>query len=352
MQEIYFAAANSGEGFRSFYHEIFNPLRFTRMYLIKGGPGTGKSTLMRRVAERAERDGMTVRRYACSSDPESLDGIAVGDGDFAMLDATAPHTQDPRFPGAAEALIDLGQFWDSRTLAAARDEIVYRNTTKQAAYVRAYRFLAAICAVEQNTLAMLEECLDLPKLRGAVSRALQSLPRAEGRIVPALVSSIGMHGEVNLPTLHHAARRSFVLTETRGGADLFLREVLALARQKHLDAEAAYRYIDPTRLDGLYLPGGKVAFLDEVLIDERRPQDKQINMSRFYRPADLRRYRTELRKAAHCRADLFDGAAEAFAAVREAHFALEAIYSAAMDYAALDAFCAPLIDHIFAELSH
>ena len=73
-----FAAANSGKGFCSFYGEIFSPERTERRYLIKGGPGTGKSSLMRRVAGEAEKRGYGVEYYRCSSDPTSLDAILIG----------------------------------------------------------------------------------------------------------------------------------------------------------------------------------------------------------------------------------------------------------------------------------
>ena len=42
-----FAASNSCEGFKNYYGEVFNDTRADRLYIIKGGPGTGKSTLMK-----------------------------------------------------------------------------------------------------------------------------------------------------------------------------------------------------------------------------------------------------------------------------------------------------------------
>ena len=78
MEEKYFAAANSGEGFVSYFGEVFRPEEFQQIYIIKGGPGTGKSYFMRQVAEAAERQGENVVYWYCSSDPDSLDGITVG----------------------------------------------------------------------------------------------------------------------------------------------------------------------------------------------------------------------------------------------------------------------------------
>lgn len=352
MENTYFAAANSGRGFVSDYPILFDTARLGRLYLIKGGPGTGKSTLLRRAAAYAEGRGLSVRRYACSSDPDSLDGIVAGDGKLAMVDATPPHGRELELPGAADELIDLGQFWDSRLLASHRDEILHLNRAKKAAYARAYQWLAAAAEVNGATLAMLEDCLDLPKLGGEIRRRLAGLPTGEGREIPARVSAVGMKGSITLPTMHRRAERAYILTETRGGGGLFLREVMRAAAEKRADAEVARTPLDPSWAEGTYLPGIGTAFLDGGAAEAQRPQDKLIRMSRFYRPAALRAFRRELRQAAHSKEMLMTGASLAFEDARSAHFALEEIYAAAMDYPALESFCTALIPRIFEAITH
>ena len=48
-----FAASNSCRGFCNYYGDLFVDSRFDRLYIIKGGPGTGKSHFMKVVARRA-----------------------------------------------------------------------------------------------------------------------------------------------------------------------------------------------------------------------------------------------------------------------------------------------------------
>ena len=43
----YFLGANSPTGFYSLYPELIQPERARTIYILKGGPGCGKSTLMR-----------------------------------------------------------------------------------------------------------------------------------------------------------------------------------------------------------------------------------------------------------------------------------------------------------------
>ena len=107
----YFAASNSRRGFASYYESCFRH-RVDHLICIKGGPGTGKSTLMRRVAMEAERRGWQAEYYYCSSDADSLDAVLLyGKGQsLGLLDATLPHAFEPGLPGVEEEILDLGQF--------------------------------------------------------------------------------------------------------------------------------------------------------------------------------------------------------------------------------------------------
>ena len=127
-----FAGANSGRGFVSFYDKIFSDPGILRRYLLVGGPGTGKSSFMRRVASAAESEGFDVRLYYCSSDHSSLDAIVI-ENTVAILDATAPHTAEPELAGAKDEIINLGQFWDSDMLFEKREQI------------RSVRHFTAVC---------------------------------------------------------------------------------------------------------------------------------------------------------------------------------------------------------------
>ena len=120
MQMSYFAGANTVNGFVSYYGQIFGEIE--RTYIIKGGSGTGKSRLMKEIADAAESKGREVEYFYCSFYPSSVDGIIV-DGSLAVIDGTAPHVYEPSLPGVKENLIDLGAFWDEKILACRGDEI-------------------------------------------------------------------------------------------------------------------------------------------------------------------------------------------------------------------------------------
>ena len=91
----YFLGANSPQGFYSLYDQLLSPETANAIYIIKGGPGCGKSTLMRQVAAQAAQAGETVEYILCSGDPDSLDGVVLPRLKAALVDGTAPHDTAP-----------------------------------------------------------------------------------------------------------------------------------------------------------------------------------------------------------------------------------------------------------------
>ncbi len=87
----YFLGANSADGFVSFYDQLINEEEARAFYILKGGPGCGKSTLMKKVGAHMEQLGFCVEYVLCSADPQSLDGIVIPEKKIAIVDGTAPH---------------------------------------------------------------------------------------------------------------------------------------------------------------------------------------------------------------------------------------------------------------------
>ena len=61
----FFLGANSADGFSSLYDRWIDQEAVQAFYVIKGGAGCGKSTLMGRVAETMESEGYSVEYIRC-----------------------------------------------------------------------------------------------------------------------------------------------------------------------------------------------------------------------------------------------------------------------------------------------
>ena len=86
----YFLGGNTPAGFYSLYHQLSDPTRTRALYIVKGGPGSGKSTLMRRVERHAQAAGLETEQVLCSGDPDSLDALILPQLGAALVDGTAP----------------------------------------------------------------------------------------------------------------------------------------------------------------------------------------------------------------------------------------------------------------------
>lgn len=85
-----FPGGNTSLGFYSLYEYIVSP-RANKIFILKGGPGVGKSSFMKGIAEKLLSLGMDIEYHHCSSDNNSLDGIYIPSIDVAFIDGTAPH---------------------------------------------------------------------------------------------------------------------------------------------------------------------------------------------------------------------------------------------------------------------
>ncbi len=135
----YFAGSNTPEGFYSFYKYL--PFNSKKIYIIKGGPGTGKSTFMKNIGNNAIKKGYDIELHHCSSDNNSIDGIVIPDLSTAFLDGTAPHTVDPIYPAVVEEIIDFGQFWNKEILLKSKKEIIKLTDQTSNYFNQAYQIL-------------------------------------------------------------------------------------------------------------------------------------------------------------------------------------------------------------------
>lgn len=342
----FFAAANSGHGFISFYNEIFNCESIERRYLIKGGPGTGKSTFMRRVSDEAEKAGMRVERYRCSADPASLDGVIIN-RKVAIIDSTAPHTVEPTLVGARDILIDLGVFWNSNGLYELRETIKTLCEKKKRSYALAYRFLSSAM---QSDIASRELVMPyvnkkrLACLAKRLTRSIASDGSYECRI--GLLRAIGMSGRCALDTYMSLANKTVYIEEHYGIGNLVLCKICEEARNKGCRISISYDPLSAEYLDSVFFEESKLLF---VLYEPRKKG--AVSLRRILDTTALSKgERNELkaksRYARRISESLVLAATDELKCAGDAHFELEKIYRSNMDFSALDLYTSSLIKQI------
>ena len=339
----YFAASNSSRGFCNYYGECFSETRVDHLYVIKGGPGTGKSHFMRVVARYARERGYAVIEYACSSDPSSLDGVLLscaGKPTVGLLDGTAPHVYEPTSPGVREEIVNLGAFWNSTRLAGERGTIRALSAQKTDAYARAYACLRAAGEMDRVADSLITPTVKEDRLVAMARRILRRVtPAGHFDASPALRSAWGMTGRVTHHTYEQDAESLLILDTAYGLGYRLTSHLLRLSGERGDRVLVSYHPAYPDKVDGLLYPDGGVC----VLVGDAEPPED----GRLVRTASLRRYtdadalrqaRGEIRHALAVRNTLEEDALRSLAHAGKYHFELERIYAAAMDFSAKEAF--------------
>ena len=333
-----FLSANSAEGFFSYFDEF---LKGKKTYVVKGGPGTGKSGLMKKVASSAVSKGNFTEYVYCSSDPDSLDGVYIHGSETVFTDGTPPHVMEPKYPGAMGGIVDVGQFLNSEKLSASKEEIVSLNNKISVRYARAYRYLrAAHCAVSElreTAVRYLDSEAMMKYFKSLAAKVMADKKDCEGKVFRRFLSGITPKGFVTFKdTVYTLCSEVFVVRDKYGiGAPVFefLKNEAVL---KGFDVYDFRSPLEPQRTVHIAVPDLDIAFVTSDKWTQFESQNaKTVNLMRFI-SEDIDFEAKYCASAAKIMKICMEEAFESIHSAKEIHDDLEDIYISAMDFSGLD----------------
>lgn len=349
----YFLGANSPTGFYSLYSHLLPPDQARAIYILKGGPGCGKSTLMRRVAARMEQEGFQTEYILCSGDPASLDAVVFPQVKAALVDGTAPHVVEPKYPGAVERYVNVGDCYDKSALWELRNEIMEAMSGYQGCYQRAYRCLDASAELfEDQRSALLTQSLSDKLAKRARGILLREIPKQKsavpGQVKQRFLGAVTHKGSLCLfDTAMAQCSRIYELADSSGLAHEMLIHLLAGAVSNGYDVVACPDPMAPERLAHLLIPQLDLAFLTSTpsLPFPGKPY-RRIRLDAAADREILRRNRPRLRFARKVSSALLEEGVGCLAQAKTMHDHLEAIYNPHVDFSLAE----QMADQIAAEL--
>lgn len=327
-------------GFKGYFAELGREPNM-QLYLIKSGPGCGKSTMMKRLAQ-LERG--PVERIHCSSDPDSLDGVVFGRRCAAILDATAPHTLEPQAPGADEIVVSLYHTLDAAALRGHREEIRDLFQRNRSLRSRAARYIASAGSLLLDSRRAAACSTDFEKLRRYAKRLCARLmPRtgAAGSEKLRFLTAITPRGTLFYrDTVRALADRIIVFRDEYGAASRFLMEQIraeALARGYTIYTCPCAMHPED-KIDHILVPALGLAFLtDNSWHPAQFPGQQTVRCTRFVDGVNLANYRARLRFNRRAAEELIQQAVALMAQAKACHDELETYYRAAVDFDAVEA---------------
>lgn len=334
----FFLGANSPQGFYSLYNQLIDPAKANAIYILKGGPGCGKSSLMRRVAQHAEEAGETVEYIHCSGDPGSLDAIVLPMHKTAIVDGTAPHVVEPVYPGAVESYVNLGDCYDHTALSDIRHQIMACMSGYKDCYKRAYRCLMAAAEIAEDMRSILTtqwlESKASKRADGILGREIRKRGSGSGQVTQRFLDAVSHQGTLTYyETADTLCKRIYVLEDSFGLSHSLLAHLLTGATSAGYDVIACPSPMAPDRLMHLLIPELSLAFLSALPgSDSHKHPYRRIRMDAMADPELTRRNKARLRFSRKIFSALMDEAVESLAQAKSMHDDLEALYNPHVDF--------------------
>ena len=329
----YFLGANSKRGFVSLYDGFTAGGEFLRV--IKGGPGCGKSTLMKRIGAAAEAAGLPVEYILCSGDPDSLDGLRLPTLGTAYVDGTAPHVIEADYPGAGASYLNMGAFLKEQELRPLLPELAELNRRYKALYGEAYALLGAGAALLPKNMPGLWGAPERERVeKKADALAVRELPRLKkaGTLRRRFLSALSCRGRLRLDeTVAAEAERVIVLDNALGLGHVFLDRFAGAALARGCDAVLCPDPLEPEKPEALLLPEAGLA----LLAGEDGPafaNPRRLRLDDIPDRELLSGRRALLRRRKKEGARLIDEALDALARAKALHDELEALYRPHVDF--------------------
>ncbi len=341
----FFFGANNKNGYCSLYSELYNPYEKGNHIILKGGPGTGKSTLMKKIAEKIEDDGHFTERGYCSADPNSLDVVFCPEMNFSILDGTSPHTFDPTLPGVYEHIVDLSIAWNKAILQEHAGEIGEKQKENKFYHKKVADFLKVAASIDTESALICNEHLNLEKLeRYALRLSKRLIPQKKnsikGKVFKRFLSGITPEGVfTQYDTVVALSEKIVTIDDEYSVCSPYIAQIIcADAINNGFDVYKCYCPLFPlNKVEHIIIPQLKLTVFTQNSYHNSLTGDiKKISTSRFYEDGGLYKNKEKLTFQSKAKGELIDEAVKNLVKALKCHDELEKFYIQAVDFSKIE----------------
>ena len=351
----FFLGANTPGGFFSRFDNLYTPDEDWFCYIIKGGPGTGKSGLMKKVAKAAKDKDIKTQLIYCSSDPDSLDAVIFPDKRVCIADGTSPHSIDPIYPGASDTVINLSDCWDSGKLYDSRENIINLTKKNSNYHLRSRLYLQAYGNIYKDTLKMIKDGVNKDKVKNYSKRLSKKFFKRKqdifGKEKIYFISGITPDGivifEDTINNYHHV----YTIDDEYGiVSSIILQDIRYDAIKYGYDIITCFCPLDPkNKVECILIPDLDLAF---AVSNSLHPlsgvrYEKKINSLRFLDNKKLKENKQKIRFNKKILNELLKESINNLARAKSVHDKLEEEYIKCMDFKKVDKVADDIINKIF-----
>ncbi len=340
----YFLASNSAEGFVSVFKERYNAKDGWQSFIIKGGPGTGKSSFMKYIASKAIEKGFLIELCPCSSDPDSLDALIIPEKRIIVLDGTAPHTVEPTYPAVCEEILNFGEFWDTKVLKSQRQDIINLINKNKTLHKSASRYIKATGQIIRDNFKIASNCCENQKILKFSNKLCKKyIPQntKSGKEEIRFLYAVTPKGIVSFANTALKGINTPIIIEDRYSAvsNEIMQNIRSYALSNgHNIITVKNSFLPSDLIEHIIIPELSVCFLREFDYQHFSTDVRRIHARRFLNPTQLAKSRERLKFNKKLIQELLLSAIETLNDAKTTHDELENYYINAMDFDALTLF--------------
>lgn len=342
-----FVGCNTGDGFCTFFDFFMNP-HGVKTYILKGGPGNGKSSFLRYIGEEMSTRGYDIELQYCSFDCDSLDALVIPAKRVAVVAATGHHVMDPKYLGVVEEILNLGSYLDVEKIMSFREKIIAVNDKVESIFKQVCRYLKAARLVEENMEEITAQDQDFAQVNLATAEIItrifgkKEIAAHLGRERHLFASSITPEGYRSfIDTLIQGSNTYMIVGRIGSGKTEVLKRVGAEAKARGFNAEYYHRPLDPNKIEHLIIPELKIA-----LTTANQDCNRNCQGSYNYNLNSYLRNNVNCLREEHKVTELVNEAVALLKDAKMLHLGLEKYYVPNMNFAGVDACKARLLQMI------
>ena len=334
----FFLAANSANGFISEFSNSYNGEDNWLAYIIKGGAGTGKSSLMRKIAKLVTDTGERAFLCPCSSDPASIDAVIFPDKKAIVLDGTPPHAVEPKYPAICEQIINTGAFWNQEKLLGKEKEILALYKLNSAAHKKASGYIKAAGSLLRANFSFALAATDIDNAANFAASLAERHLKKSGSAPFEWVRFLGgvtPNGMLFLgDTINCLSDTQIVISDQYGAvSSIFMTIIRDMALYKNLEIITLKNPILPNEMiDHIIIPELRLAFCSERSGMTINSDARRIHSRRFTDVTALHKNREKITFNRRIYKELLIGAVNSLKEAKQIHDAIEKYYIGIMDF--------------------
>ncbi|MGO4886486.1 PRK06851 family protein [Anaerobacillus sp. MEB173] len=285
--KYYYAGGNTSIGYYSLFNEIVKDL--SHVYILKGGPGTGKSTFIKKIGEVLADKGYSLEYFSNPTDPKSYDGVIIPKLNIGVFSGSAPQNLEPAYPGVIGKVIDLQQYCNGEKLNIHHDEIIKYTNEMQEQVELAYKKFADGVSVHNKKEEIYLSSMDFKKADAVTEKLIKTIFESgfsKGEQQKSRYLFFGAatpEGALNYieNITSDVAKRYIIKGRSGSGKSTVMRKIGAEAQRLGYSVDYFQCGLDPTSLDMVIIQPLNVAVLDGTaphVIDPSRETDEVVDM--------------------------------------------------------------------------